>query len=250
MSERPATSSPRSGCLKWPSIALVLIVLIISLALMRCCDQLREVLTGLQIVTGAGVKQDITSSFRENLVKITATQGDILEVATVEMDETFTRMNMKTLAWNLVYLGTTISEVRVPAVYRYHIQLSGDWKVTLEGDQCLVIAPSIRPSLPPAIRTEKMEKKSVAGWARFDAAQNMSELEKSITPSLEKRAGSASHIDRVRDPARKAVAEFVKTWLLSHSKQDVKHITILFADEPAAKDAKLAPPTATLEVQP
>ena len=248
MSDKPATSH-HSGCLKWPSIALVLIVLIVSLAVMRSCDQLRDVLSGLQKVMGAGVKEDITASFRENLLKITATKGDILEVATVEMDETFTRMNMKTLAWNLVYLGTTISEVRVPAVYRYHIKLSDDWKVTVEGDRCLVIAPIIRPSQPPAIRTEKMEKKSVAGWARFDAAQNMTELEKSITPSLEARAGNTSHIDRVRDPARKAVAEFVKTWLLSNPKQDVKHITIVFADEPAAKDAKLVPPMATLDVQ-
>lgn len=249
MSDKPATSD-HSGCLKWPSIALVLIVLIVSLAVMRSCDQLRDVLSGLQKVMGAGVKEDITTSFRENLLKITATKGDILEVATVEMDETFTRMNMKTLAWNLFYLGTTVSEVRVPAVYRYHIKLSDDWKVTVEGDRCLVIAPIIRPSQPPAIRTEKMEKKSVAGWARFDAAQNMTELEKSITPSLESRAGNKSHIDRVRDPARKAVAEFVKTWLLSNPKQDVKHITIVFADEPAAKDAKLVPPIATLDVQP
>lgn len=249
MSEKPATSD-RSGCLKWPSIALVLMVLIVSLAVMRSCDQLRDVLSGLQKVMGAGVKEDITTSFRENLLKITATKGDILEVATVEMDETFTRMNMKTLAWNLFYLGTTISEVRVPAVYRYHIKLSDDWKVTVEGDRCLVIAPIIRPSQPPAIRTEKMEKKSVAGWARFDAAQNMTELEKSITPSLESRAGNKSHIDRVRDPARKAVAEFVKTWLLSNPKQNVKHITIIFADEAAAKDAKLVPQAATLDVQP
>lgn len=249
MSERPATTTG-SGCLKWPSIALVLTVLIVSLTALKSCDALRETLAGIQKLVGGGVQQDITTSFRENLLKITATKGDILEVATVEMDETFTRMNMKTLAWNLVYLGTTVSEVRVPAVYRYHIKLSDDWKVNVEGDRCLVIAPQIRASQPPAIRTEKMEKKSVAGWARFDAAQSMTELEKSITPSLESRAGNASHIDRVRDPARKAVAEFVKTWLLSNPKQEVKHITVIFADEPGAKDAKLAPQAATLDVQP
>jgi len=249
MSEKPAASTG-SGCLKWPSIALVLVVLIVCLTALKGCEALRETLAGFQKLMGGIVQQDITTSFRENLLKVTATKGDILEVVTVEMDETFTRMNMKTLAWNLVYLGTTISEVRVPAVYRYHIKLSDDWKVTVEGDRCLVIAPIIRPSLPPAIRTERMEKKSVAGWARFDAAQNMTELEKSITPSLESRAGNASHIDRVRDPARKAVAEFVKTWLLSHPKQGVKHLTVIFADEPAAKDAKLVPQAVTLDVQP
>ena len=246
MTEKPAAPTG-SGCLKWPSIALVLIVLIVCLTALKGCEALKDTLAGLRQLMGGIVQQDITTSFRENLLKITATKGDILEVATVEMDETFTRMNMKAIA-NIFYLGTTVSEVRVPAVYRYHIKLSDDWKVTVEGDRCLVIAPIIRPSLPPAIRTEKMEKKSEAGWARFDAAQNMAELEKSITPSLESRAGNASHIDRVRDPARKAVAEFVKAWLLSNPKQEVKHITILFADEPAAKDTKLAPQTGTLDL--
>lgn len=249
MTESPAASR-RSGCLKWPSIALVLIVLIICVTMMKSCDTLKGMLASVEKLMGGMVQQDITTSFRENLLKITATKGDILEVATVEMDETFTRMNMKTLAWNMVYLGTTVSEVRVPTVYRYHIKLSDDWKVTVEGDRCLVIAPIIRPSLPPAIRTDQMEKRSEAGWARFDAAQNMAELEKSITPSLESRAGNKSHIDRMRDPARKAVAEFVKTWLLSDPKREVKHLTVIFADEPAAKDAKLVPPTATVDMQP
>jgi hypothetical protein len=247
MSQPPAVSTG-SGCLKWPSIALVLIVLIVSLSALKGCGALRETLADIQKLMGGIVQQDITTSFRESLLKITATKGDILEVATVEMDETFTRMNMKAIA-NIFYLGTTVSEIRVPAVYRYHIKLSDDWKVTIDGDRCLVNSPIIRPSLPTAIRTDKMEKRSEAGWARFDAAQNMLELEKSITPSLESRAGNASHIDRVRDPARKAVAEFVKTWLLKNPKSQVKQITVIFADEPAAKDAKLVPQAATLDVQ-
>jgi hypothetical protein len=42
----------------------------------------------------------------------------------------------------------------------------------------------------------------------------------------------------------------VKTWLLSHPKQEVKHLTVIFADEPASKDAKLVPQAVTLDVQP
>ena len=81
------------------------------------------------------------------------------------------------------------------------------------------------------------------------ARKKMLELEKGTTPALESRAGNASHMDRVRDPARKAVAEFVKTWLLKNPKPEGKQITVIFADEPAAKDAKLVPPMATLDVQ-
>ena len=82
---------------------------------------------------GAGTQQTITDLFQENIRKVTGTQGDILEVATLEADETFTRMDAKTLAWNLVYLGTTISEIRAPAIYRYHLKISDKWTLTTNG---------------------------------------------------------------------------------------------------------------------
>ena len=234
----PPPPARTSGCLKWPSIAAVLIVGIVSLTVLRGLDRFGSL---LGFLGNAGGKQTITESFHENIRKVAGTQGDILELATLEADETFTRMDAKTVAWNLVYLGTTVSEIRAPAVYRYHLKLSDKWAVTTQDSTCVVIAPAIRPSLPPAIRTDKMEKKSEAGWGRFNAAENLAELEKSITPTLERRAGNSTHIDSIREPARLAVTKFVKAWLLTHQQQSgIDKIVVLFPDEPAAKDCSAA----------
>ena len=70
---------------------------------------------------------------------ITPTHGDILELATLEMDETITRYDMKTWVGNLLYLGTTVSEIRVPAVYRYHLRMNEPWKVTRRDHACNVM---------------------------------------------------------------------------------------------------------------
>ena len=250
MVDEPASPKLSGGCYKWPSIALIAITGIVCFTLLRSCDRIKAMVDAW---TSAFGETTITDSFRENIRKVTGTKGDILELATLEADETFTRMDARTTAWNLVYLGTTVSEIKAPAVYRYHLKLSDDWQVTQNGDTFLVVAPLIRPSLPPAIRTDKMEKKSAAGWARFNSAQNLTELEKSITPMLERRAGNPTHIDEIRESARKAVAEFVKTWALSSKTQppEVRHIVVVFVDEADAKKPEaLQQRPVTLDVVP
>ncbi len=207
----------------------------VCITLLLSLDRLQQLAATLM---GKMSSTEITQVFRENLTKVSGTNGDILEVATVEADESFTRRSSRTVAWNLIYLGTTTSEIRVPTVFRYHIKLSDDWKVSVQDGHFVVIAPVIRPTQPPAIRLDQMEKKTDAGWARFNAQQNLAELERSIMPSLLDRSGRASHIDRVREPARKAVAQFARKWLLESrigEEQSVRDIVVVFADEPAAR---------------
>lgn len=180
------------------------------------------------------LNQHITQTFREEYVKVIPTKGDILELATLEMTETLTAYDMKTAFGDLVYLGTTVSEIKVPTVYRYHLKLSDEWKLSVNGNVCTVLAPAIRPSLPPAIRTEGMEKKSEAGWLRFNAGEHLAQLEKNLTPTLEKRAGTPHRINQVREGARKAVAEFVRQWLLKEqqwNQESVAAIVVRFPDE-------------------
>lgn len=180
------------------------------------------------------LNQHITQTFREEHVKVTPTQGDILEVATLEMTETLTAYDMKTAFGDLVYLGTTVSEIKVPTVYRYHVKISDDWKLSVNGNVCTVLAPAIQPSLPPAIRTDGMEKRSEAGWLRFNAGEHLAQLEKNLTPTLEKRAGTPHRISQVREGARKAVAEFVRHWLLREGqwkKEAISAIIVRFPDE-------------------
>ncbi len=200
-------------------------------------------------------KNTITETFQENVRRIASTNGDVLELATMDTEETVTKYDTKTLFNDAVYLGTTVAEIRAMVVYRYHLKLSDKWKLTVENGRCVVIAPGIRPSLPPAIRTESMEKKSEAGWFRFNASENMATLEKGLTSILEKRAAVPGKIKHVREASRLSVAKFVQNWVLKEQKQHeqggIREIVVIFPDEPAATNAAEAsklPATLNLEV--
>lgn len=176
----------------------------------------------------------ITETFRESLPEIESTGGDILELAVAEADETFTRADKRAVAWDMINLGTTVAEIKVPATFRYHLRLSDKWVLASRSNVCLVLAPPIRPSLPPAIDTAKMEKRAESGWARFDKAEKLDELERSLTGTLADRAMDPAHIRAVRDACRKSVAEFVKNWLLreDHWRTDrFSSIVVLFPEE-------------------
>src|SRR5277367_139734 len=91
----------------------------------------------------------MTKEFTEYLPSVGPTDG-VLETATSSVPETFTRTDSSWL-FNFIPLGTTVSEIRVPAIYRYYIQLFDTWKLIARGPVCFVMAPPFYPSLPPAI---------------------------------------------------------------------------------------------------
>lgn len=160
------------------------------------------------------VDQNVEVLFRESITRVIPNQGDVLEVATVESFDTFTRRDTKSLFDNLVYLGTTVSEIKVKVTYRYHVLLSGDWKTQLKGRDLEVIAPSLRPSLPPAIHTDEMEKRSEAGWLRFNAQDNLDKLEASLTPTLAATSLSPAKMILAKEAAKASIENFVKKWIL------------------------------------
>jgi hypothetical protein len=188
-------------------------------------------------------QQTITETFLSALPTIARTPGGTLELATATSVETLARTDEKTIAWDMIYLGKTVSEISVPVTYRYHLNLRDPWKLEVSGNTCIVRTPAIRPSLPPAIHTDKMQKRSEAGWARFDAREQMAELERSLTPRLTRHAGDPRRLALVREDCRKTVAEFVRDWLLREDHWRPGRFTgiqVIFADEPDAKP-ELAP---------
>ena len=182
-------------------------------------------------VTGPAASETITRQFSDYLPTVGPADG-ILETATSSVPETFTQTDSASL-FNIP-LGTTVSEIRVPAIYRYHIHLYDPWKIVISGQICLVFAPQFQPSLPPAIVTGQMEKSTSAGWLRFDADDNLDALERSITGELETRANDKLHRDFVRESCRQSVAQFVRTWLLKTQSWPDDHfhqIVVVFPDE-------------------
>ena len=57
-------------------------------------------------------------------------------------------LNTRTILWNKINLGTTVTEIKVPATFRYHIDLSAEWKIEVRDQQCIVIAPMLCLPLP------------------------------------------------------------------------------------------------------
>jgi hypothetical protein len=176
----------------------------------------------------------ITHTFIEEIPHIYPTKGDVLELATARSEETFRKSDSKRYFWGAIDLGTTDSEIRLPVTFRYHLLLSDTWRLAARTNVCIVLAPAIRPSQPPAIHTQEMEKYTSNGWARFNANENLDDLERSITAVLEQRAGNDSHLRLVREACRQSVAEFVKSWLLRDGQWKIHRFTsviIVFPDE-------------------
>jgi hypothetical protein len=177
--------------------------------------------------------RDTVSEHRDVILEISATHGDVLEVASpMKTTEIFRKSDSRYAAWGWVYLGTATSEIKVPAVYRFHIKLSELKNARLEDGVLTVQSPPAQPSLPVAIDTSGMEKKSDGTWLRFDAAQQLEELEKSITPELNARA--ARHLTTIRETARSDIQKFVQKWIVdAHPgyQSEVRAVRIVFPDE-------------------
>ncbi|MEM9018070.1 MAG: hypothetical protein AAGC68_13730, partial [Verrucomicrobiota bacterium] len=200
----------------WLVIVLAVSSLIVFLSFVwlgkRTIDSTRE--AAVEIVT-AFKAEEVVETFEEwRDLSVTPNEGNILEVATAEATETLSRKTNLEMFGKTLPLGTTVSEITIPATYRYHIDLDGEWFLTSDGSRLLVLAPPLKPSLPIAFDTARMQKKTQSGWARWDGDENLEVLEKTITAKLEERAWNAETIATVRESARDSVAGFVESWLL------------------------------------
>ncbi|MEM8963335.1 MAG: hypothetical protein AAGD38_17750, partial [Acidobacteriota bacterium] len=188
---------------------------------------------------------DVTEQFLSSLPEIEGAGAGRLELATLDATETFTRREEHMAMWDLVPLGASVTEIRVPVTYRYHLDLAGDWRVEVADGIAIVHAPSIRPSQPPAIHTDRLEKHVEADWLLADDAQaQLEEMERSLTPRLTRRAQNPKHVDLVRDEARRTVGAFIKQWLLREEQwglDGVRAIKVLFADEVDIDPSVIAP---------
>jgi hypothetical protein len=191
----------------------------------------------------------ITTTFVSAIPRLVPDGGALLELAAFEATETISRTDDKRVFFDLVPLGTTISEIRVPVTYRYHLRLDEEWTLAVADGTCVVHAPPIRPSLPPAIHTDRMEKRSASGWLRFNEDEEMETLLKSLTPTLVNRAKEPDHLELARERCRKRVGEFVRSWLLLEDQWGAGRFTsvvVIFADEQDLEPGAL-PPTVFVE---
>lgn len=259
---KPPTNQDLLIALRWP-LALVVVAVVLSLAgyliYSTTLREARQAAGAAGELAGAAARRaeeiarafwtgDVTERFISSLPEI-ASGGGRLELATLEATETFSRTDERRAFWDLFYIGTTVTEIRVPVTYRYHLRLQDPWRVEVRGGLCLVYAPEIHPTRPPAIHTHRMEKHLESGWLRFDDEEQMIELEKSITPRLSLMAADPRRIDLVREESRRSVENFVKSWLLREEQwgeEGIFAVRVIFPDE-VETEPELLDPEVVLE---
>jgi len=230
--------------LRWPAVVavLALVAFLGVRALLETAregsratvDTVRALGEGAAEVASRFATGTITTTFVSAIPRLVPDGGTLLELAAFEATETISRTDDKRIFFDLVPLGATVSEIRVPVTYRYHLRLDEEWTLSVTGGVCVVQAPPIRPTLPPAIHTDRMEKRSESGWLRFNEDEEMETLLKSLTPTLVKRANDTDHLEMVRERCRKQVGEFVRSWLLLEDQWGdgrFSHVEVIFSDE-------------------
>lgn len=182
-----------------------------------------------------GTKEPVTIVAQDEQV-VMRTKGGLLEVSMISAIETLEQATNYSAGW--ISLGKATTRIRVPATFRYHVELAPEWRFMRRDKTFVVIAPAVKPSLPVAIDTSKLEGDSYGKWAILSGATEISELQKTITAVLAQRASSQKYIDLQREHARKTVTEFVEKWVLSQDKWKIEtgySVRVFFADEPVEK---------------
>jgi len=180
----------------------------------------------------AFARVDVTQRFVSSLP---STRGAArLELATAETIETISRRDERSALWDLVPLGATTVEVRVPVTWRWHVPLDGDWRAVLADGVLTVEAPALRPSLPPAIHTDGIERRIEADWLRFDGAEQLARLERELTPLLTARVRDPRHLELGRAAARDALADLALRFAAgAFPDAPPRAAVVRFAGEPA-----------------
>ncbi len=166
-------------------------------------------------------------------IEVIRTQGGLLQVSTIQSPEVFSATRDHTIFG--LPVGQTTSQIRVPATFAYHIELAPEWKITVRGKAIIVVAPRVKPTLPVAIDTARLEKLTSGAWSLLTGNAELEALEKSITQSLAEKAASPQFTVLQREAARKTVTEFVAKWVLAQKRWKPSAgyaIQVFFADEP------------------
>ena len=204
----------------------VLVAACVGAALMYAGSKIGDV--SLASKTGGGV-----SSGPGTEILVMRTPGGLLEVARITANEQFDKPFVYSVLGAEV--GRTVAHIRVPAVYRYHIELAPTWDVIRVGEVFKVITPPVKPSLPVAVDLAKMEKDVGGTWflVPFNEVEDLNALEREITRKLAEKATSPTYLQLQREHARKTVTEFVEKWLVTQEPwKDARRprIEVLFAD--------------------
>lgn len=157
-----------------------------------------------------------------------------LQAASLKTTDVFTRIDSKSILWELIELPDVKVEIKLPVEYTYYLDLKDKWE--FEWDEKLmhvkVIAPKLRPNTP-AVNISEMKVTVLKGSFLRDVEEVKDSLFRELTPKLTQL--SYEKIELVKENARKEVSGFVSDWFLNNYfrayKVMPKIISIRFEDE-------------------
>lgn len=186
------------------------------------------------------ISRAVNRTIQQSIADIRATRGDVLLLAEIETLETIRESDTKLLRVPYtefdISVGTTESEVRIPAHYRYFVRLDSPIRAEIEQHgkwrRCVIHAPALEVQTPVGFDSNRMEIRVDAGWLRFNKDESREKVLKSISSVLETRA--PQKIPLAQDKARAAFANFVRNWLLReqlYGDDFINDIIVLFPGE-------------------
>ena len=168
-----------------------------------------------------------------------ATNGGVLTIAWVKGYESFEKRNPSEAELRLpaggavkipLPFGVTVSEIRTAAKYQYQIRMEKRWPMECTELRCVVRTGPVELAEPVALYQEETERKSQSGWARFDKAEKLEELNRSLGPALVSRGNEPRNRDLGMRDGRAEVERFVREWM-SRAGHAERAIVVLYPGE-------------------
>lgn len=174
----------------------------------------------------------VVTEFHDYVTEVKGQQR--LQAASLNSVDIFTRVDSKSILWELIELPDVKIEIKMPVEYTYYLDLKDKWNFEFDENMMhiKVTAPSIKPNTP-AVNVSEMRvtvlKESIL--RNVDAVKDS--LFKELMPRLNQLA--YEKISLIREIARKEVTNFISSWFVQIYFKDYstkpKLISVYFEDE-------------------
>jgi hypothetical protein len=153
----------------------------------------------------------ISTEFRDYVTEVKGFQR--LQVASLKTVDIFTKLDSKSVLWNLIDLPDVKIEIKIPVEYTYYLDLHDQWDFQWNADQVSVkvIAPQIKSSTP-AVDISKMNITVQKGSFLRDVDAVKDELIGELSERLAYLADKK--IPWIREAARNETKDFINNWFV------------------------------------
>lgn len=148
--------------------------------------------------------------------KVVRTPGGLLEVSTVQKEESFAWQTSWICPANLCgFLPSSSSQISAIAHYTYRIPLAEYWvleKVSSEPLRYRLKVPKLEPKLPVTVSLPTIRIIN-SGSVFSPSGPTQQKMQTYMQPQLERRANSPTYLKAQQQDAEKTVEEFARKWM-------------------------------------